>query len=261
MLSRDVVIVEAVRSPLGRRGGGLSTMHPADLLGSVQRALLERAGVDPAAVGQVVGGCVTGRRAVVQHRPHRVADRRPADVGGGHHRRLAMRFVPAGHRTWPPALIASGVVDVALACGVESMSRDPARARHQGTARAGPSPRRTSASYEFTTQFEGAERIAEKWGITREDTRRVRAREPAPGRRGPGPRAASTARSLPIDAPDPRRGRQARRRHASRRARTRGSGRRRSRRWPALKPVAPGGRRATPPAPRRRSPTARRPCC
>src|SRR5438552_15476269 len=55
----EVVIVEAVRSPIGRRGGGLSTVHPADLLGAVQKACVERAGVDPAAVDQVVGGCVT----------------------------------------------------------------------------------------------------------------------------------------------------------------------------------------------------------
>src|SRR3954463_563596 len=55
----DVVIVEAVRSPIGRRGGGLSTIHPADLLGAVQKACVERAGVDPAEVDQVVGGCVT----------------------------------------------------------------------------------------------------------------------------------------------------------------------------------------------------------
>ena len=55
----DVVIVEAVRSPLGRRGGGLSTMHPADLLGAVQRAAIERAGIAPETVDQIVGGNVT----------------------------------------------------------------------------------------------------------------------------------------------------------------------------------------------------------
>src|SRR5436853_630774 len=55
----DVVIVEAARSPIGRRGGGLSSVHPADLLGTVQRAVLDRAGVDPAQIDQVVGGCVT----------------------------------------------------------------------------------------------------------------------------------------------------------------------------------------------------------
>src|SRR5690348_18430769 len=55
---RDVVIVEAVRTPTGRRNGGLSTMHSIDLLGAVQRDLFIRTGVDPLEVGQVVGGCV-----------------------------------------------------------------------------------------------------------------------------------------------------------------------------------------------------------
>ena len=55
----DVVIVEAVRAPLGRRNGALATVHPADLLGLVQRAAIERAGIDPLAVGQVIGGCVS----------------------------------------------------------------------------------------------------------------------------------------------------------------------------------------------------------
>jgi acetyl-CoA C-acetyltransferase len=55
---RDVVIVEAVRTPVGRRGGGLSTSHSVDVLGTVQKALFDRTGVDPCEVGQVVGGCV-----------------------------------------------------------------------------------------------------------------------------------------------------------------------------------------------------------
>lgn len=54
----EVVIVDAVRTPIGRRNGGLSTMHSIDLLGTVQQEVLSRAGVDPAEVGQVVGGCV-----------------------------------------------------------------------------------------------------------------------------------------------------------------------------------------------------------
>ena len=56
---REVLIVEAVRTPIGRRRGGLAGMHPADLLGAVQRAVVERSGVDPAAIGQIVGGCVS----------------------------------------------------------------------------------------------------------------------------------------------------------------------------------------------------------
>ena len=59
MSSSNVVIVDAVRTPIGRRGGGLSSMHPADLLGIVQSALVERVGIDPAEIGQVVGGCVS----------------------------------------------------------------------------------------------------------------------------------------------------------------------------------------------------------
>src|SRR5438045_257968 len=54
----EVVIVEAVRSPVGRRGGGLASMHSADLLGDVLKALIDRSGIDPAEVDQVVGGCV-----------------------------------------------------------------------------------------------------------------------------------------------------------------------------------------------------------
>ena len=56
---QNVYIVEAVRSPLGKRGGGLATVHPADLLGVVQKAVLDRAKLDPSAVDQVVSGCVS----------------------------------------------------------------------------------------------------------------------------------------------------------------------------------------------------------
>ena len=54
----DVYIVEAVRSPIGKRGKGLAGLMPADLLGAVQKAALERSGIAPEKVGQVVGGCV-----------------------------------------------------------------------------------------------------------------------------------------------------------------------------------------------------------
>src|ERR671919_771181 len=59
LTDNDVVIVEAVRSPLGRRNGGLATVHPAELLASVQREVVQRSGIDPTAIGQVVAGCVT----------------------------------------------------------------------------------------------------------------------------------------------------------------------------------------------------------
>src|SRR5512144_54236 len=56
---QEVFIVEAVRSPIGRRKGGLAGLHPADLLGAVQKAAVERAKVDPREIGQIVGGCVS----------------------------------------------------------------------------------------------------------------------------------------------------------------------------------------------------------
>jgi acetyl-CoA C-acetyltransferase len=55
----EVVIIDAVRTPVGRRNGGLSTVHPAELLGVALKALIARTGVDPAEVGQVVSGCVS----------------------------------------------------------------------------------------------------------------------------------------------------------------------------------------------------------
>jgi acetyl-CoA C-acetyltransferase len=168
-MSEDVVIVEAVRSPIGRRGGGLSTLHPADLLGQVQRALVERAGIDPAAVDQIVGGCVTA----VGEQSFNIA--RTAWLSAGLPLTVAATTVDAQCGSSQQAtnlasgLIASGAVDVAIACGVESMSRIPLGANTKnGPGRA--IPKSYFGQYEFTSQFEGAERIAEKWGITREDT-------------------------------------------------------------------------------------------
>ena len=167
----DVVIVEAVRSPIGRRGGGLSTLHPADLLAQVQKALLERSGIDPASVDQVVGGCVTA----VGEQSFNIA--RTAWLTAGLPLTVAATTVDAQCGSSQQAtnmaagLIASGAVDIAVACGVESMSRIPLGSNtSNGPGRA--IPKSYYEHYEMTSQFEGAERIAEKWGITREDTDR-----------------------------------------------------------------------------------------
>src|SRR4051812_21314837 len=165
----DVVIVEAVRSPLGRRGGGLSTMHPADLLGTVQREAINRAGIDPADVGQVVGGCVTQ----VGEQSFNIA--RTAWLTAGLPLTVAATTVDSQCGSSQQAtnlaagLIASGAIDIAMACGVEMMSRVPLGANMQnGPGRA--IPKSYFGQYEMTSQFEGAERIADKWGITRQDT-------------------------------------------------------------------------------------------
>ena len=168
MAATDVVIIEAVRSPLGRRNGGLASVHPVELLGAVQRETVTRAGIDPGAVGQVVGGCVT------QTGEQTFDIARSAWLTAGLPIEVAATTVDAQcgssqqATNLAAALIAAGVVDVALACGVESMSRVPLGvAVSNGPGR--PLPKPYFERFEYTSQFEGAERIADKWGISRED--------------------------------------------------------------------------------------------
>jgi acetyl-CoA C-acetyltransferase len=166
----EVVIVEAVRTPVGRRGGGLSTMHSADLLAEVLGALVERSGIDPAEVGQVVGGCVSqvGMQSFNIARTAWLTAGLPLSVPATTVDTQCGSSQQATNLA--TSLVGSGVVDVAVACGVEVMSRVPmgstvARELNVGKA----IPKSYFAHYEFTSQFEGAERIADKWGITRAD--------------------------------------------------------------------------------------------
>src|SRR5438874_8951835 len=164
----DVVIVEAARSPIGRRGGGLSTLHPADLLGAVQQAVVERSGIDPAEVDQIVGGCVTQ----VGEQTFNIA--RTAWLAAGLPLTVAATTVDSQcgssqqATNLGAALIASGAADVVISCGVESMSRIPLGS----SVKAGPGrpfAKSYFPQYEPTSQFEGAERIADKWGIGRDE--------------------------------------------------------------------------------------------
>src|SRR5437773_822097 len=164
----DVVIVEAVRTPIGRRGDGLSSVHPSELLGTVQQAVVERSGIDPAHVDQVVGGCVSQ----VGEQSFNIA--RTAWLTAGLPLTVAATTVDSQCGSSQQAtnlaagLIASGAIDIALSCGVESMSRVPLGASMaNGPGRA--IPRSYAGHYESTSQFEGAERIADKWAITRDD--------------------------------------------------------------------------------------------
>ncbi len=168
---RNVVVVDAVRSPIGRRGGGLSSVHPAELLARVQRELIDRSGIDPAAVEQVVGGCVSQ----VGEQSFNVT--RTAWLSAGLPLETAATTVDTQCGSSQQAtnlatsLIGSGVVDVAVACGVELMSRIPIGSNSSKKLGLGvPIPKTYFEQYEFTSQFEGAERIAEKWGISRDDT-------------------------------------------------------------------------------------------
>src|SRR5215472_4186427 len=168
MAGTDVVIIEAVRSPLGRRNGGLASVHPVELLGAVQRETVERAGIDPGAVGQVIGGCVTqtGEQTFDIARSAWLTAGLPIDVAATTVDAQCGSSQQATNLA--AALIAAGVVDVALACGVESMSRVPLGvAVSNGPGR--PLPKPYFERFEYTSQFEAAERIAEKWGISRDD--------------------------------------------------------------------------------------------
>ncbi|MCW3018129.1 MAG: acetyl-CoA acetyltransferase [Solirubrobacterales bacterium] len=164
----DVVVVEALRSPIGKRGGVLSGLHPAVLLGEVQRSTIERAGIDPEQVGQIVGGCVDQ----VGEQTQNVA--RTAWLTAGLPLTVAASTVDAQcgssqqATALAAALVGSRVVDVAMSCGVEVMSRVPMGATLAGDY-GDPIPSLYEERYESTTQFEGAERIAERWGITRAD--------------------------------------------------------------------------------------------
>src|SRR3954462_4732930 len=167
--ANEVVIVEAVRSPIGRRGGGLSTFHSADLLSIVQKELIDRSGIDPAEVGQVIGGC--GSQVGMQA----FNITRTPWLTAGLPRSAAATTVDSQCGSSQQAtnmatsLVASGVVDVAVACGVELMSRVPmGSSLGQGVGKA--VPKSYFARYEGTSQFQGAELIAQKWGLTRQDT-------------------------------------------------------------------------------------------
>ena len=166
-----VVIVDAVRTPIGRRNGGLSTLHPAELLGLAQKAIIERSGIDPSIVEQVVGGCVSqiGEQSFNVTRTAWLAAGLPLTTAAT---TVDTQCGSSQQATGLAAsLIGSGVVDVAIACGVEVMSRVPIGSNSKKELGLGvPIPKTYFEEYEMTSQFEGAERIADKWGVTRQDT-------------------------------------------------------------------------------------------
>jgi acetyl-CoA C-acetyltransferase len=196
----DVVIVEAVRSPLGRRNGGLSTVHPADLLGHAYTALLERSGIDPAEVGQIVAGCVSqvGEQTFNIGRTAWLASGFPLSVAATTVDSQCGSSQQATNLA--TALIKAGAVDVAIAGGIESMSRIPLGAAMRGDL-GRPTPKSYFGHYEVTSQFEGAERIAEQWGITRDDCDRFGLESQVRAQRA-WAEGRFEREVAPIDAPD-----------------------------------------------------------
>ncbi len=167
----EVVITEAVRSPKGKRNGGLSSMHSIDLLGDIQTEALSRSGLDPLEVGQVVGGCVgqVGMQTMNVARNAWLAQGLPIEVAATTVDAQCGSSQQATNMAY--AMVKSGVIDVAMGCGVELMSQVPMGATVPKDPTVGrPINRNYWEHHEMTSQFEGAERIAEKWGITRQDT-------------------------------------------------------------------------------------------
>jgi acetyl-CoA C-acetyltransferase len=175
----EAYIIDAVRTPIGKRGGGLSRVHSADLGAHVLRALVARTGIDPAAVEDVIFGCcdTLGPQAgdiartcwlaagLPEHVPGVTIDRQCGSA------QQAVHFAAQG--------VMSGTADLLVAGGVQNMSaipissamtlaeplgfKDPFSGSEGWVARYGPGE---------VSQFRGAEMIAEKWNITREDMER-----------------------------------------------------------------------------------------
>lgn len=160
------VIVEATRSPIGKRGGWLSGLHATELLGAVQKALVDKAGIDAGEVEQVIGGCVTqyGEQSNNITRVAWLTAGLPEQIGATTVDCQCGSAQQANHLI--AGLIATGAIDVGIACGIEAMSRVGLGAN------AGPDRsliRAASWDIDMPDQFTAAERIAKRRGITRED--------------------------------------------------------------------------------------------
>ncbi len=197
---RDVFIVAAVRTPLGRRGGGLASVHAADLLGAVQRAAVERSGIDPKEIGQVVGGCVSqvGEQAYNVTRTAWLAAGLPLEVPATSVDSQCGSSQQAS--TLATGLVGAGLDDVVLSCGVESMSRVPLGANFSDRKLGRPISPSYFQRYAFKTQFQGAELIAAEYGIGREDADRFGLRSQQLAKRA-WDEGRFDREVVPIDAP------------------------------------------------------------
>jgi acetyl-CoA C-acetyltransferase len=171
----EAYIVDAVRTPVGRRGGGLARVHPADLGATAIKALVERTGIDPSAVDDVVFGCVDtiGGQAGDVARTCWLAAGLPEVVPGVTLDRQCGSSQQAVH--FAAQGVMSGTQDLVVAGGVQNMSRIPISSSMTAGVQYGfDDPFTGSVGWVErygtgeVSQFRGAELIAEKWGITRE---------------------------------------------------------------------------------------------
>jgi acetyl-CoA C-acetyltransferase len=160
------VIVEAVRTPIGKRGGALAGLHAAEILGTAQTALLERAGIEPASVEQVAGGCVTqaGEQSSNVTRTAWLHAGLPYQTGCFTLDAQCGSAQQAVHLV--AGLISADAIEVGIGCGVEAMSRVPLGANvGSGVGK----PRPASWDIDLPNQFVAAERIARRRGLSRAD--------------------------------------------------------------------------------------------
>ena len=169
MTQREAVIVEAVRTPVGRRGGRLKDWHPVDLLAQTLTALVQRTGIDPGKVDDVIVGCVSqvgeqslnvGRNAVLaagfpETVPGTTVDRQCGSS------QQAIHFAAQG--------VLSGAYDVVIAGGVESMTRIPMGASSQGPG--APFGSQMMHRYDNGLVHQGisADLVAQKWELSRNE--------------------------------------------------------------------------------------------
>ncbi len=162
----EAVIVEAARTPVGKRNGWLSGLHPTEILSAAQIEVVKRAGIEASAVEQVVGGCVT------QAGEQGSNVTRNAWLGAGLPYETACTTIDCQCGSGQQAnhfianLITAGAIDVGIGCGVEAMSRIPLGANVMngpGTSRPPDWP------WDMPNQFQAAERIAKRRDITRDD--------------------------------------------------------------------------------------------
>jgi acetyl-CoA acyltransferase len=163
----EAVIVEAVRSPVGKRNGALSGVHPAELSAQVLNALVQRAGVDPALVDDVIWGCVmqAGEQALDIARTAVLTAGWPETVPGVTVDRQCGSSQQSVH--FAAASVVAGHYDVVVAGGVESMSRTPMGSSLANGGHPYPEAFRARYDGQSPNQGTGAEMMAEKWGLSR----------------------------------------------------------------------------------------------
>ncbi|HJL52149.1 MAG TPA: steroid 3-ketoacyl-CoA thiolase [Arenicellales bacterium] len=163
----DVYIVEACRSPIGKRGKGLAGLMPADLLGAVQKAALDRSGIAPEKIDQVIGGCVSqvGEQSFNIARIAWLSQGLPLEIPAT---TVDSQCGSSQQATSLGAsMVAAGIEDIVMSCGVEMMSRVPLGSNMKDGVPMGES---YMSHYQPTSQFQGAAMVAEEYQITREHT-------------------------------------------------------------------------------------------